>query len=253
MTFAVLQKNQEPLSPEQLQKAFRRIPGMTVFDAEIRARDAFGILARGLNGEQATALQAALQADGVESEVAEEPRLPALPTAKILKQLEFTPEALMIYDPYGRKFPVEWAHVILIAAGRVRKATFKRTATDYEVTRKINVGPIPIKVNEVRTKYSSIESAEWVLRAEIVLTRGLIRYSVEAENLMFNCLAESPSRTLAENFSLLVREFARHAPQAALSRGTSAILTDPVSFVSYPHKKFLDDEAAWWLWRLAQN
>src|SRR5260370_2710680 len=121
MTCAVMQKSSQPevQAPaiEQLKRAFSKIPGLTAYDANKYCRETFGIIARNFTGEQATVLQAALAAEGIETEVVEESRLPALPAGKIVKRAEIAPHPLMIYDPVGQHFPIEWCHVMVITEG----------------------------------------------------------------------------------------------------------------------------------------
>ena len=164
-SFAVLQTSPEPATMEQLRTAYRNVPGIPAVDAARFCDDKFGLLARNLKGEQATALQAGLRTQGIESEVLEEKALPPLPPAKTLRRLEFTPEALMVYDPLGRKFPIEWSHVMLIAAGNVQQAAFQRNREEREVESTAYVhGVIPVRVRETKVQYVSRESKARVLR-----------------------------------------------------------------------------------------
>jgi hypothetical protein len=213
----------------------------------------FGILARNLRAEQAAALQAGLSDLGVQTEVVEEAKLPPLPPAKTVRRLEFTREALMVFDPLNRSFPVPWGHLMLLTAGDVQQATFTRTRTEREEVRtKFVHGVIPIQVREIKVGYSSQESAAKVLRGEIVLTRAAARYTIEAENFNYAaCLGERARKDAPLDFCLVMRELAGFAPQAALGRGAASILAEPPAFVAYPRHKFLEDELVWMLWRAA--
>src|SRR5260370_38237511 len=97
MPYAVMQKSLEPPSVEQLKAAFRDVPGLTEVDAHILGQDAFGILVKHFTFENATALQTALAAQGVETEVLEEGLPPELPPAGAGTHVGSAPGALLLY------------------------------------------------------------------------------------------------------------------------------------------------------------
>ena len=82
MTYAIVQR--ELIVPEldRLKRAFSVWPALTGIDAQTSANDAFGILLRGLELEQASLLHNALLKEGIETVVVEEAKLPALPPAR---------------------------------------------------------------------------------------------------------------------------------------------------------------------------
>jgi hypothetical protein len=253
-TCAVMQLSAEAPAMEQLRTAYRSVPGVTAVDADRLCQDVFGVLARNLKAEQAMALQAGLRSQGIETEVVEESALPPLPPGKTLRRLEFTPEAMVVFDPLGRAFPVEWGHVMLIAAGGVQQAAFQRTREERETVRtKFVHGVIPVKVREIKVDYTSRESAEKVLRGEIILTRGAARYSLEAENFNYAAaLGERVTKEVPQNFCTLMRELVKHAPQAALGRGAAAIMAEPPGFVRYTRIRSLEEEMTWMRWKMAK-
>src|SRR2546423_2858122 len=126
MPYAVLQIDLNAPNVEQMARAFRSVPGLTAADAHILGHDAFGILVKDFSEQQAGALQAALRREGVETEVVEQSLLPALPPTHFVHQLDCTPEHLLIYDPIGKSFALEWRHVIFVAAGAVLLTDFVR-------------------------------------------------------------------------------------------------------------------------------
>jgi hypothetical protein len=250
MGFTVLQKGEQSPTIEQLKRAFGGVPGLLAPDAIKHCKETFGIIVRGFPEAQAGALQAGLKAEGVETEIIEDAQLPAVPVAKVIRRLECVPEALMIFDPYGRKFPVEWAHVMLIAAGSVRQATFERKRTEHEEAKiKFVHGVIPIIERTVKVAYNTNEASSSVLRAEIVLTGGVAQYSIEAEGFNYTCLGERVTQVVPANFLMLLKELVKYAPKAGLNRCAAAMMAEPATLVSYPHKNSLQDEIQWWLWR----
>src|SRR6185503_5743688 len=124
MRYAVLQTDLNPPAIDRLQRAFKSVPGLTAGDAFIIGRDAFGILVKDLSEEQAATLRGTLRIEGVETEIVEHSLLPALPPTHFVRQMECTPENLLIFDPLGRPFTLEWQHVMCIAAGAVRLTEF---------------------------------------------------------------------------------------------------------------------------------
>jgi hypothetical protein len=258
-TFAIMQKSPQPeVQPpaiEQLKRAFSKIPGLTAYDASKYCQETFGMIARNFTREQATVLQAALAAEGIEAEAVEEPRLPALPMGKMVRRVEITPQALMIYDPVGQKFPLEWGHVMVIAAGKVSVAEFtrvreEREASNYDLS---NLDRRNQRQPKKVTEYKSKEKLREQYLLEIILSRAVMRYGIEADRFDFGCLGERAATDEAGDFCLLVRELAKHAPQAVLNRGARAMVTGPGATVSYRNKSILNEEMIWQLWRMSQG
>src|SRR6185503_18589726 len=103
MRYAVLQTDLNPPAIDQLQRAFRSVPGLTASDAFILGKDAFGILVKDLSEEQAGALQGALRIEGIKTEIVDHALLPPLPQTHFVRQMECSPENLLIFDPLGRR------------------------------------------------------------------------------------------------------------------------------------------------------
>jgi hypothetical protein len=198
-------------------------------------------------------LQAALAAEGIEAEVVEEPRLPVLPAIKMVRRIEITPQALMIYDPVGQKFPLEWGHVMVIAAGKVSVAEFtrvrsEREASSYDLS---NLDRRNRRQPKKVVEYTSKEKEREQHLLEIILSRAVMRYGIEADRFDFKCLGERATTDEGGNFCLLVRELAKHAPQAALNRGARAMVAEPGAAVRYRATTILNEEMIWQLWRMS--
>ena len=249
MRYAVMQKHLEPPALERLQRAFRAVPCLTPADAHILGNDAFGILVKNFSEADAGTLQAALTAEGVETEIAPETSLPAIPQARMVSRAECGPDALLVYDPAGRKFPVEWQHVMLIAAGRVRMTDFKRVETVREITR-VDWQGFPR--TETVTDSNTREERNDHLLVEIVLSRAVLRYSIRAEKFNFDYLGPRRSKNLPDNFALLIQDLAKFAPHAALNRGAFCLQEKPDQIFSYPSKNAFFEEIIWLLWQLAK-
>src|SRR5687768_9952591 len=124
MPYAVLQTDLNPPRIDQLQRAVRFVPGLTPGDAHILGKDAFGILVKNFSEEQAGSLQRALRDEGMETEIVDQSLLPEIPPKKIVHRLDCLPEHLLIFDPLGRSFSLDWRHVMVVAAGAVRLTEF---------------------------------------------------------------------------------------------------------------------------------
>ena len=112
MSYAVVQTELTELPIEALRRAFRHVPGLTALDAQVLGNDAFGILVKDFPLENATAMQGALRSEGIETEIVETARLPAMPPAKQLRRLSCSEAGLELFDPLGRGFVVAWQHVM---------------------------------------------------------------------------------------------------------------------------------------------
>src|ERR1700722_2300625 len=270
MGYVVLQKGLEAPSIEKMRAAFQGVPGLTPADATMMCKHSVGILARGLDREQAQQIQGGLAAQGIETEIAEQSALPVLPPMRHVIRVECTPDALMIYDPIGRSFPLGWGDIMLVGAGLVEMIDFKRGSTPAVIS------PDPIRgtlgvvdqllfkntgmpiLNVPRTAYSApdYETKEkhhprWM--AEIVIRGGGLRYNFEAGEAvapLFVYLGERRTVDVARNFQLLMQDIFKSAPQAAVNRGAYYLREGNTTAFVYPSKNAFYDEMTWLLWQL---
>jgi hypothetical protein len=252
--FAVVQTHLDPPDPEKLQRAFRGVPGLTPYDVNTVCNEGGGILGRNFTPAQASVLKSNLKAEGVEVEIVEKSGLPVLPQGKTIHHVRFTPEALMVEDLIKGEIPVPWEQAYLIAAGSVQLAKIARQEKEVDEVRFGPVrGIIPVPHTWHRVEYSSKVSADWFLRAEIILAGAAVRYSIEAEHFTFAPLGEGVTKDLAGNFCLLMRGLAAQAPKALLSRGAASIASEACEFVYYPRKSAFEDDIIWLLWKAQQS
>jgi len=247
MPYAILQTDLTPSSLDQLKRAFRTVKFLTEVDAYTLGSDAFGIIVKNLEADRAAALQSALRAEGVETEIADQRALPEMPATKFVSRLDCLPDGLLIYDPLGRSFRLEWGHILMIAAGSVRLTEFAWVEKiRYETRYDWQGHPRVEQVRDVSTK----EEQNFHLVLEIILTRAVGRYSVTADRFNFACLGERQTNSLPENFALLVRDLIRFAPQAALNRGALHLRENSWELFTYPSKNAFFEEIIWLLWRM---
>ncbi len=249
MPYAVMQKDLSPLPLELLKRAFRSVPGLTEMDAHVLGNDAFGILVKNFPMDNAVAMQGALRREGVETEIVEQRLLPVMPETKFVNRLNCLEAGLEIFDSIGRSFVIEWGHVMLLTAGAVTTNEFVRKVVERPVTRYTGDGDAYV---EYQSDVSHKEQRAVRLLLEIVLTRGVMRYSVSAEKFNFSHLADRMTRNVSQNFQTLVRDLARFAPHAGMSRGVMSLVQEGKEIFSYPSKNAFFEEIVWMLWRIQQ-
>lgn len=248
MAYAVMQKKLEPLTVEQLKRAFRGVPGLAEMDAYTLGKDAFGVLVRGFEWERAAALKSALAEQGVEVEVVDEANLPQLPPSRQVHRIDCLAEALMIYDPAGRSFALEWKNIMAIAAGRVKMSDFNRVMMPFpkQVGREIVIVQEPV-TREQRNQH---------LLLEIIVTRAVLRYTIIADRpggFSFQYLGARQVKGVAANFLLVVQDLLKFAPEAAINLGAQEIRENSPKPFIYPGKTAFYDEIVWMLWKMSSN
>jgi hypothetical protein len=250
MPYAVLQADLTPPRLEQLQRAFRLVPGLTATDAHIIGRDAFGILIKDFSAEQASALQQALRGEGIKTEIVDQTLLPELPPRKLVHRLDCLPEHLLIYDPLGRPFPLPWHHVSVVAAGAVYLTEFvlhpERRLVDLA-----RLNPYAGEPPEIER--FSREEQRLQLVGEIVITGAVLRYHFTAARFNFISLGSKNMENATANFSLLLRAIIGFATHAQLNRGAETLRNDATQLFSYPGRNAFYEELVWMLWQMRKT
>lgn len=250
MSCAVLQTDLNAPTVEQLRRALRSVPGLTPYDATVLGHDAFGILVKNFPPEWAVALQRALHAEGVVTEIIDQSLLPELPPKKNVQRLDCRPEHLLIYDPMGNTFTLDWRHVLFIAAGAVRLTEFVRRQQKRPVTRYHGDGQTTV---EMEYETVSREERNYHLVAEIFITGAVLRYIVTADKFDFTYLGKRNTGSLGANFSLFVRDLIQFCPHAVLNTGAEALRADATAAFSYPTKNAFQEEMIWRLWQMKKS
>jgi hypothetical protein len=252
MACAVLQKNLDTLDTELLKRAFQGVPGLTPYDAYTLGREAFGILVKGFQLEPATALKNSLAAQGVDAEVVDEAALPHLPEVQFLARLDCAPEGLTLYDQLGRTASLEWKDIALVAAGKVMMTEFNETKAS-----KRGLLDAASRVAREGVIYASTmqpgiceEQHERCL-LEIIPTGAAVRYNINADksvSQLFQSLGARRTDDLRRNFTLLVQDILRAAPEAAINRGAYYLRENAATPFAYPSKQSFYSEIIWLLW-----
>ena len=253
MTYSVMQTGLEPPSAEQLKNAFQQMPGLTAMDVNILGKDAYGVLVKGFELERASAMQSALAAQGVETEVVDDAALTELPPARQLTKVDFTPEALGICDLLARSVQLKWNDILVIAAGRTRLTDFTKVLVDKEVMGRAARHIGPKVVTEVVTR----EEQKDHLLLEIIPRGAELRYHAVADRLeahfLFQCLGERRGRDPAANLSLFVQDLVKLAPAAVLNHGAFYMCENGTPSFSYPSQTAFYREITWLLWMISSG
>jgi hypothetical protein len=257
--YALLQQTLDPPGIGQLKRAFTAVRCLVDSDAHGVANDAFGILVRDLELGDAQQLQGALRTEGVDTEMLPVSSLPAIPPTKYVRRVEFGPDVLLIYDPIGRPVPVEWRHLMLIAAGSVVMSRMSRRTVGGAAVADLlmgsgewGLGGIGGRARQPTERSEMREERTQELTLELVLTNGVARFSLMADGsapVLFRCLGGRQSGDSAADFQLLVSELARLAPQAMLNRGAWSLRQTPPLRFGYPSKNAFFEEIIWMLHR----
>jgi len=256
--YCLVQSNLDPISPEILKVAFRAVGELVDNDAQILAADAFGILADGLSAETARTVAGQLAQAGIEVEVVNQSQIPTLPGSHTLHRCACLPEVFMAADSLGRDEPVDWSHVVLIAAGIVPIRETKRIVrTGYKIrlaTGTLGVTPVAanylVPEKEVSIRYR--QEVHGLL--DIVVLDEPYRYHIRADKFNYNYLADRQTLNKMENFALLVADLTSYAQGAALNRGTVAIRDDGIEATfSYPSRHAFEEETIWLLYKFGQR
>jgi hypothetical protein len=251
MNYALLQKSLDVPPVDKLRNAFRVTRKLTDADAHILARDAYGILVKNLNIEDATGLQLALQGQGIETEVVAENLLPQLPPPKLVRKIECRPEALILHDPLGRPFPLEWQHIMMIAAGAVRLQDFVRTENIRTVMRFSARGDV-YPATEV--DYETREESRFHHLVEIIVSRAVLRYSIDCMQIVLaQALGTRFQHDLNESFMLFVQDLTCYAPHIAVNRGAYHLRAGDSKPMPYPTKNAFYEEIVWLLFQLQRQ
>jgi hypothetical protein len=233
MTYAILQRELVTPELERLKRVFSLRPEFTSLDAATVAGDAYGILLRGLDLEQADAIQTALMREGIDAVVEEEPKLPTLAPGRIGRQAELDTRHLTLYDPMRRAVAVAWADMSFISAGLVKTGEPRKPRPGLEA---------PVSKEELHRH----------LMLEIFLRDGAGRFSIDGDEFDYAHLGQKLSTDPAVNFVFLVQQLAQNAPHAGLNRGACAAQKKPPELFLYPSKQAFHEELVWMLWRISR-
>jgi len=218
MPYALIQKTLDRPPVEALQRAFASGRGLTPADARFVSDDAFGLLARNLDLDDALFLQGSLGQEGVEVEVAPESELPRVPEPTLFTVLHGTDDRLVVFDALGRACDAPWSDVSVVCAG--------------------------------------FDQREFKL--EIFIHGTEQRFLATLDRLMFDQMPEftNPSEpdNLGEKYRNLVKCIVEHSPKALLNRAAAVLGRDGLSgditeAISYPRPTAYAEEQTWLLWR----
>jgi hypothetical protein len=133
--YAVLQTSlDQPISREALEAAVMATEGLSKPDCARLLHGLFGIIAGNLSQTDALALQAALRARNVPTEVVDESVLPVLPQPRRVRALKLAEAGVVLTDLYGREELYESGRIVFAAGGslsHLRSIQDQRLETVY--------------------------------------------------------------------------------------------------------------------------
>ena len=258
--YAVLQHTLEIPAVDRLRRAFESVRSLTAADAPGLANDAYGVLVKNLSTADAQVLKRALEAEGIQTELVPDRLLPQLPSTKFVRRLEFGPDALLIHDPLGRRVPVEYRHLLILAAGTVETVEFRRSepiASSIPRPGRRSLG-LRMQLEEFDRARGTRQREVRVRRRfiELILSRGVARFTIEVEanqQLLFQALGDRRTCDLELNLALLVRQLSAAAPNLLLNRGAYLLRADPPTSHTYPSRNAFHEEITWMLWQAAKR
>lgn len=242
-----MQNGAKPPTGDQLQNVFAQVPGLTSVDATLMAKDAHGVLMKGLDAETAGLMRKAFADEGVETEVVDESVLMELPTPIQLTRAGFMERGLSIDNMAGRILELAWNDVFLVAAGRVRLAEFKEHIRE-QTSGLANDDYTPALQLEAET--TEEQRDHWLL--EVITTNASARYHIVADKpesmLFFQCLGDRRVKEPQGNLELFLADLATRAPRAVLNHGAFCLRGGASRDFFYPTQTAFYREITWLLW-----
>jgi len=130
------------------------------------------------------------------------------------------PAAFVVYDVIGRKNPVPWDDISLVAAGAVRHFAMTSARKEDTVMKLSMTGGI--ESHKVARIVHKVESDSQLV-LEIFLANGAGRFQIEAAGFPFKYLIDRPELSVSQKFVWLVREICRHVARAKFNAGAQAV------------------------------
>ena len=246
MASAVVQRDLNPLPDGCLERALRRVPGLTAMDARILQRGAYGILVERLDAGTAAGVQAALAAEHVATVIVDQTLLPPLPPARVLRKADFGGAQLALHDTLGRPWRLPWAAVQIVAAGWV---TLKKVTSQ----RRTDIKPLYASDgrgrNENDGRYVDRETLGPRLVVQLVLDRAPACHRFAADEFNYNYLGPTRLALWENNLLLAVADLCQRADHALCNLGVSAMGADLQRVPRYPSLAAFEEEQRWLLWR----
>lgn len=218
MAYALVQRTMTRPAVDALERAFACGRGLTPADARFVADDAYGLLARNLELEDALFLQQSLATEAVEVEVVPESDLPRIPDAQLFNFLHCVEGKLVMFDALERASEAPCERVSIICAG--------------------------------------FDQREYKL--EIFVQPDQQRFSVSLDRIMFDRMPEFANPlepdNIGEKYRNLVRHLVRTCPQALTNRAAQTLAQDDLTgdvteAITYPRPTAYAEEQTWLLLR----
>jgi hypothetical protein len=244
MQYAIVQTSLIVPSVVQMQKALQVLPQFAGNDASLIAQDACGVIVHNLNEADAHFTCRALIKEGVDCEVVEETAMPALPSVIKMRRFDCEREHLILYDLLGRKLPIPWANVVLVAAGSMPMNRSDDAGKRRSQPQGSAVGS--------PSRGSATDEDRFIRRESILdflldVDDRLARYRFESTTAQYEYLGGRRSIDEDQNFGSLVGDMTSHATGAVFNRGATSLAVDGRTTYAYNSVRAFEEETIWQL------
>jgi hypothetical protein len=248
--YAVLQTSlDQPITREVLESAVMATQQFTKPDCARLQGESFGILVGSLSQDDALALQAALRARGVETEVVDESNLPALPMPYRPQSFTTAPEGVTVADYTEQTTLLLMSTFVFAAAGHLKHlANIPHRNMEF-VQKYIPRGGIR-NVVEMVPDHEPKEVQEF--RIEFYFTQDPFRFQfVLDDKAIIRANGQVLKLRDKNQLDSLLLTFANTFPADQTNLGIQKILTGQE--FTYPSVHAFEQEIIWSLHRLARK
>jgi hypothetical protein len=238
-TFAVLLLDRESRDHVPLAKALAAARQTPLQDQVVAARNAWGIVARGLSKADATELGRTLNAAGVKAALC--------PDARIVEPPTVEPAVKMADLPAGPALLIAVA-AITVTTETKGVETRGPTGAQKVLSTALSLGTgLPIKLGG-RTRKVEVTKEEKSLAFYADLCYPDRRLRIAASKFDYSCLGERKLFNAQGNLKLLVGDLLGASPDAWQNHGTRVLMeARPMQTMGYTSLKDLEKEERWLL------
>jgi hypothetical protein len=241
--YAVLQNSLEQcIDRGTLEEAVMATEELSPPDCARLVRELFGIVATNLSEADALALQSALQARQISTEVVEESALPVLPLPRHVRALNLRDKGIELIDLYNQMTSWEWPHIVFAAGGgmlhlrEVQKQRLAPVGGGRDGIRAVIVTRHQSeKFPEFRLELflpADSPRAQWVLTRDSVLTVNDTHIRLRDEDQLASLLAALGNALAPEQINFGIKRVMANEP------------------FTYPSVHAFEEEIIWSLYRM---
>jgi len=239
-----------PIPEDILTGVFASVGNLTDLDAKAMATGCYGILAKNLSENSAEKIVGKLQREGVEATALGRNEFPRLPAKKALRRAAFVPDHITFYDTMDRPQQEAWEHLKLFSASLVDLEKTERKVEKGQI-RHYSGGPggqSPIAMPDSMYARDVTKTVPTLLM-DLLLDVPPWHYRIDMDNFFCNYLGSRKTNDPRENFTRMVNDIFRNAPNVICNRGANSLRQNPPILFHYPNKYVFDEESRWLMWQ----